>query len=183
MVVIFAERAANERRANAGQRFDLIVAGIHVRNDRVSREGVEMVVRVGVIHQLVAAFDDGFRLLGVLIRPVAHDEKGARYAVLAQHVKNFLCVVRAPGCIERDGADLLVALHTVDGQLPRCSRCADSGRIIDGGEDRRRGQPRCGQRQPFALENEKARRLSFRFLCPVAFEMKKHQHILPRFFW
>ena len=92
-----------------------------------------MVVRVGVIHQLVAAFDDGFRLLGVLIRPVAHDEKGARYAVLAQHVKNFLRVVRAPGCIERDGADLLVALHTVDGQLPRCSRRTDGGRIIDGG--------------------------------------------------
>ena len=41
-------------------------------------------MRVGVVHQFVAALDDGLGLLGVLVRPVADDEKGSRNMMLFQ---------------------------------------------------------------------------------------------------
>ena len=74
VVVILAERAADERRADAGQRLDLIVAGVHVCDDLVGGEGIIMIMRVGVVHELIAAVHDGLGLFGILIRPVAHDK-------------------------------------------------------------------------------------------------------------
>ena len=142
MVVILAERAADERRADAGQRLDLIVAGVHVCDDLVGGEGIIMIMRVGVVHELIAAVHDGLGLFGILIRPVAHDKKGTGDTVLLEHVEDLLRVVRAPRRVKRDGAHLLVALDTVDRQLARRGRRTDGGGIIDGGKDRRGGQHR-----------------------------------------
>ena len=97
VVVILAERAADERRADAGERRDLIVAGIYVRDDLVGSQGIVVVVRIGMVHQLVAALNDGLGLLGVLVRPVADNEKGTLHAVVREHIKDLLCVVRPPG--------------------------------------------------------------------------------------
>ena len=97
MVVILAERAADERRADAGERLDLIVAGVYVRDDPVGGQGIVVVVRVGMVHQLVAALDDGLGLLRVLVRPVADDEEGTLHTVVREHIENLLRVVRPPG--------------------------------------------------------------------------------------
>ena len=97
MVVILAERAADERRADAGERLDLIVAGVYVRDDLVGSQGIVVVVRIGMVHQLVAALNDGLGLLGVLVRPVADNEKGTLHAVVREHIKDLLRVVRTPG--------------------------------------------------------------------------------------
>ena len=97
MVVVLAERTADERRADAGERRDLIVAGIYVRDDLVGSQGIVVVVRIGMVHQLVAALNDGLGLLGVLVRPVADNEKGTLHAVVREHIKDLLCVVRPPG--------------------------------------------------------------------------------------
>ena len=97
MVVVLAERAADERRADAGERRDLIVAGIYVRDDLVGSQGIVVVVRIGMVHQLVAALNDGLGLLGVLVRPVADNEKGTLHAVVREHIKDLLCVIRPPG--------------------------------------------------------------------------------------
>ena len=51
---------------------------------------------VPVVHQLAAARGDGLGLLGILPRPVAHEEEGRRHAVVAQHVEYLLRIVRAP---------------------------------------------------------------------------------------
>ena len=184
MVVVLAEGAADERRARARQRFDLVVAGVYVCDDLVGGERIEVVVRVGVVFKLVAALDDGPGLLGVLVGPVAHDEERARHAVFFQHVENFLRVVRAPGGVEGDGTHLLVTLHAVDGQLPRCRRGADGGGIVDGGEHGDDREPCRGQRQPPAPEHEKARRAPG--LCSLPFGTghgKEHLHILLDRFW
>ena len=178
MVVILAERAADERRADAGQRLDLIVAGVHVCDDLVGGEGIIMIMRVGVVHELIAAVHDGLGLFGILIRPIAHHKKCTGDAVFLEHVEYPLRVVRAPRGVKGDGADLLVALDAIDGQLPRGRRRADGGGIIDGGKHRDRDEPRCGERQPFASEHQKTRGSFLLFRLP-AVKMKKHQHILP----
>ena len=41
-----------------------------------------MVVCVGMVHQFVAALDDGLGLLGVLVRPVADDEESTLHTVV-----------------------------------------------------------------------------------------------------
>ncbi len=97
MVVVLAERTADERRAGAGERRDLIVAGIYVRDDLVGSQGIVVVVRIGMVHQLVAALNDGLGLLGVLVRPVADHEKGRLDAVVREYIKDLLRVVRPPG--------------------------------------------------------------------------------------
>ena len=97
MVVILAERTADQRRPNAGQRFDLIVAGVDIGDDLLRRKRIVVVVRVGMVHQFVAALDDGLGLLRILIRPVADDEEGAFHTVVREYIENFLRVVRTPG--------------------------------------------------------------------------------------
>ena len=82
VVVVLAERTADQRRADAGERLDLVVAGVHVRDDLVGGQGIVVVVRVGVVHQLIAALDDGLRLFGILVRPVADNEESTLHAVV-----------------------------------------------------------------------------------------------------
>ena len=86
MVVVLAERTADERRADAGERRDLIVAGIYVRNDLVGSQGIVVVVRVGMVHHLVTARDDDFRLLGILVGPVANHKESTRHTVVGQYI-------------------------------------------------------------------------------------------------
>lgn len=95
MVVILAERAADERRADAGQRLDLIVAGVHVCDDLVGGEGIIMIMRVGVVHELIAAVHDGLGLFGILIRPVAHDKK-VQVTPYSLSTSRIFCVLSAP---------------------------------------------------------------------------------------
>lgn len=184
MVVVLAERAADERRADAGERLDLVAAGVHVRDDLVGSQGIVVVVRVGMVHQLVAALDDGLGLLGVLVRPVADNEKGTLHAVVREHIKDLLRVVRPPGGVERDAAHLLVALDAVDGQLARRGRRPHGGGRVHRAEDGcRRQQRRAGGQRP-APQNKKARlrRLPLPALFPQG-KLQKHPHILPILFW
>ena len=116
VVVIFAEGAANEGGADAGEGLDLVVAGGDIRLDLRCGHGIEMTVGVGVVHELAATLHDGLGLLGVLVRPVAHHEEGGLHVVLRQDIQDALGVVGAPGGVEADGADLLRAVHAVDGK-------------------------------------------------------------------
>ena len=157
MVVVFPERAADERRAHARQRLDGVVALVHVRDDLVGGEGVVVVVLAGVVHQLVSARDDGFRRVGVLLRPRAHDEERRLDAVLVQHVEDALRVVGTPRGVERDRADLLVARDAVDGKLPLCRGGADGGgRGVHRGEDGDRRERRAEQRDAAGVEDDEA---------------------------
>lgn len=184
MVVVLAERAADERRADAGERLDLVAAGVHVRDDLVGGQGIVVVVRVGVVHQLVAALDDGLGLLRVLVRPVADDEEGTLHTVVREHIENLLRVVRTPGGVERDAAHLLIALDAVDGQLPRRGRRPHGGGRVHRAEDGERRQQRRTDGQRPAPQNKKARlrRLPLPTLFPQG-KLQKHPHILPILFW
>ena len=97
MVVILAEGAADERGPHAGERLDLVIAEVHIGDDLIGGEGVVMVVRVGVVHQLAAAPGYGLCLRGVLVGPVAHNEERRRHAVFLQHIEDLLGVVCTPG--------------------------------------------------------------------------------------
>ena len=119
MVVVLAERAADERRADAGERLDLVAAGVHVRDDLVGGQGIVVVVCVGMVHQLAAAVYDGLGLLRILVRPVADHEKGRLDAVVREYIQDLLRVVRPPCGIKGNAAHLLIAFHAVDGQLAR----------------------------------------------------------------
>ena len=97
MVVVLAELTAVQRRADACARRGPTVDGTYVRDVLGGSQGIVVVVRIGMVHQLVAALNDGLGLLGVLVRPVADNEKGTLHAVVREHIKDLLCVVRPPG--------------------------------------------------------------------------------------
>lgn len=97
MIVVFPERAADERRTDSGDRLNLLVARCHIGDDLLGGERIEMVVRIGVVHHLMPRIDDRLRGVGILRRPVADDEKRRLDIVLFQHVENFLRIVRTPG--------------------------------------------------------------------------------------
>ena len=97
MVIVLSERTADQCRADPGERLDLVVACVDVGNDLLGRERVVVVVRVGMVHQLVSAVNDRFRLLRILVRPVAHHKKSCLDLVFCQNIKDLLRIVRAPG--------------------------------------------------------------------------------------
>ena len=97
MIIILSEGTADERRADAGDRLDLLVACRHIGDDLLGGERIEMVVRVGVVHHLMPRIYDRLCGIGILRCPVSDDEECRLDVVLLQHVEDLLCVVRAPG--------------------------------------------------------------------------------------
>ena len=97
MVVVFAVGAADQRGADACHRHDFFVALLHVGDDGVGGERIEMVVGVRMVHDLMPCFGDGFAGVGVVVCPVADHEKGSLDLILRQYIQYLLRIVCAPG--------------------------------------------------------------------------------------
>ena len=97
MVIVLPIGRPEEGGPHPGDGLDLVVAGVEIVDDLLGREGVEVVVVVGVTHHLVAGVGQGFYRLGVFFHPVPHHEKGGLHVVLVQDVDEFLGVLIAPG--------------------------------------------------------------------------------------
>ena len=97
VIVVLPEWAANERRADAGDRLDLLVARRHIGDNLLGGKRIEVIVRVGVVHHLMSRVHDCLCGIGILRRPVANNEERRLDVVLFQYIENFLRVVRAPG--------------------------------------------------------------------------------------
>ena len=108
-----------------------------------------------MVHQLVSAVNDRFRLLRILVRPVAHHKKSCLDLVFCQNIKDLLRIVRAPGGIKGDRADLLIPLDAVDRQLPCGNRRTHRSGCVDRTENGDRAHRRRSKHQPFALEYNK----------------------------
>ena len=117
MVVILPVRAPDQGGGHAGHSFDLVAGGLEVGSDLLCGEGVVVGVSVGVTHDLVPGVMESFDRLRVFGDPVSYHKEGGLDVVLAQNVDELLGVLIAPGGVEADGADLLIPLHAVDGQL------------------------------------------------------------------
>ena len=99
-----------------------------------------MVVVIGVAHHLVARVVQGFDGLRVLLRPISHNKEGGLDTIPRQNVDKRLGVLVAPRGVEADSANLLVALHRVDGQLPSRGRSADRCWVVHRVKNGRSGQ-------------------------------------------
>ena len=97
MVVILPEGRAEQGGTAAGDVRDLIAAGIHVADDLLGGEGVEVGVVVGVAHDLVAGIREGLHGLRVFVHPLAYHEECGFDAVTVQDVDEGLGVFVPPG--------------------------------------------------------------------------------------
>ena len=86
-VVIIAVGQADQGGPDAGDLFDLVIAGVQVGHHLIG--GELRVVGVGV--------GEGLHRFGVLIHPLAHHEKGGGDVVLPQNIDELLGVLVAPG--------------------------------------------------------------------------------------
>lgn len=100
MVVVLSEGRAEEGGADPGDGLDLVAAGIHVVDDLLGGEGVEVGVGVGVAHDLVAGVGQGPDGVRGFLHPLAHHEEGGLDVVVVQDVDEGLGVLIAPGCVE-----------------------------------------------------------------------------------
>ena len=96
-VVIIAVGQADQGGPDAGDLFDLVIAGVQVGHHLIGGELRVMGVGVGVVHHLVARVGEGLHRFGVLIHPLAHHEKGGGDVVLPQNIDELLGVLVAPG--------------------------------------------------------------------------------------
>ena len=96
MVVILPVGAADQRGRHTAGGGDALVAGGDVRDDLIGGETVEMVVVVGVAHDLVACVMQRLHRFRVLLRPVAHHKEGGLDVEFLQNVDERLGVLVAP---------------------------------------------------------------------------------------
>jgi len=96
MVVVLAVGAAKECRLFAGDLFNLVVSGGHVRGDFLARQAVEVRVIVGMAHDLVARVRQRLDGLRVFVDPRADNEKRRVHVVLFERVNELLRVLVAP---------------------------------------------------------------------------------------
>ena len=151
-VVIVAVGQADQGGPHAGDRLDLVVAGVQVGHHLVGGELGVVGVGVGVVHHLVARIVEGLHRFGVFIHPFPHHEEGGRDLVLAENVNELLGVLIAPSGVEADRNQLLVPLDAVDRQLPGGGGGPHSGGVVDHIEHHRR-QTQTGQRRPPLLSD------------------------------
>ena len=97
VVVIFSIGRADKSRANTGDSFDLIVAGLHIGHDFLRGELGEMGVGVGVIHHLMSGIGQSLDRVGVFVHPVAHHKERGLHVILPQNVDELLGVFVPPG--------------------------------------------------------------------------------------
>ncbi len=177
-VVIIAVGQADQGGPDAGDLFDLVIAGVQVGHHLIGGELRVMGVGIGVVHHLVARVGEGLHRFGVLIHPLAHHEKGGGDVVLPQNIDELLGVLVAPCGVEADGHQLLVPLDAVDGQLPRGGGGPHGGRVIDHIEHCRR-QTEAGCRRPPLFFDEENLDV-FPFFChhystPVPLDSKSYE--------
>ena len=97
MVVVFSVGRAEQGGPHAGDRLNLIAAGVDVGHDLLGGKGVKVGVVVGVVHDLVAGVREGFYRLGVFVHPLADHEEGNLYIIFSQNVDELLGVLVSPG--------------------------------------------------------------------------------------
>ena len=97
VVVIIPIGQADQGGPDAGDRLDLVVAGVQVGGHLVGGQLGVVGVGVGVVHHLVARVVEGLHRFGVFIHPFPHHEEGGRDLVLAENVDELLGVLVAPG--------------------------------------------------------------------------------------
>ena len=153
-VVIVAVGQADQGGPHAGDRLDLVVAGVQVGHHLVGGELGVVGVGVGVVHHLVARVVEGLHRFGVFIHPFPHHEEGGRDLVLAENVDELLGVLVAPGGVEADRNQLLIPLDTVDGQLPGGGGGPHSGGVVDHVEHHRCQTEAGGHSPPLSLDEK-----------------------------
>ena len=153
-VVIVAVGQADQGGPHAGDRLDLVVAGVQVGHHLVGGELGVVGVGVGVVHHLVARVVEGLHRFGVFIHPFPHHEEGGRDLVLAENVNELLGVLVAPGGVEADRNQLLVPLDAVDGQLPGGGGGPHGGGVVDHVEHHRRQTEAGGRGPPLSLDEK-----------------------------
>ena len=97
MVVVVAVGQADQSGADAGDRFDLIVAGVQIGYHLVGGQLGVVGVGIGVVHHLMARIVEGLDGFGVFLHPLAYHEEGGFDLVSAQNVDQLLSVFIAPG--------------------------------------------------------------------------------------
>lgn len=97
MVVILPIRAAEQGGPHAGDRFDLIVAGVQIGDDLVGGQAVEMGMIVGMAHDLVSRIMEGLHRLRIFVHPLSHHKEGGLHIVFRHDVDELLGILISPG--------------------------------------------------------------------------------------
>ena len=96
VVVIIPIGQADQGGPDAGDRLDLVVAGVQVGGHLVGGQLGVVGVGVGVVHHLVTRVVQGLYRLRIFVHPVPHYKEGGLHAVLLQYVDELLGVLVAP---------------------------------------------------------------------------------------
>ena len=139
-VVILPVGAAKQRGPRTGDGFDFIGAGVDLRLDLLGAQLRHVRVRGRVVHDLVARVRERLDRLRIFVHPFAHDEERRVDVVLVENVDEHLRILVAPGRVERQAHDAVVALHAVDGQHALGRAHAHDRGTVDRPEHERDGQ-------------------------------------------
>ena len=97
IVVIFAVGRTEQGGADAGDRLDLIAAGVDVFLHLLLGQLGEVGVVVRVVHDLVPGIMQGLHRFRVFLHPFSHHEKGGLDIILSENADKLLRVFVAPG--------------------------------------------------------------------------------------
>ena len=82
---------------NAGDGFDLVVAGVQLRLDLIGAEFGKIGVVVGMVHDFMTGIMQRFHRLGKFVHPLANHKKGGFDVVFPQNVDQLLGIFVPPG--------------------------------------------------------------------------------------
>ena len=96
-VVIVSVGRPEQVGSDAGDGFDLAVAGIQLGLDLLGTQLGEIGVVVRMVHDLMPGIMEGFYRFGKLIHPLANYKKGSLDIVFTKNIDELLGILIAPG--------------------------------------------------------------------------------------